>query len=147
MFAKRIIPCLDIKDGRVVKGVNFLGLRDAGDPVETAAAYSASGADEVVFWISTPPMRGAERWRSWPVGWRSSCPSPLRWGAASVQWRIFIFYCVRERIRFPTNSAAIDRPDLYRRRQRFGSQCVVVAIDARRRPGRFRLGRVSTVDG
>lgn len=49
MFAKRIIPCLDIKDGRVVKGVNFLGLRDAGDPVETAAAYSVSGADEVVF--------------------------------------------------------------------------------------------------
>ena len=49
MYAKRIIPCLDIKDGRVVKGINFLSLRDAGDPVETAAAYAAAGADEVVF--------------------------------------------------------------------------------------------------
>ncbi len=65
------------KTGRVVKGVNFLGLRDAGDPVETAAAY-ASGADEVVFWISTPPMRGGPPWWKWPPAWRRSCPSPLR---------------------------------------------------------------------
>ena len=67
MYAKRIIPCLDIKDGRVVKGVNFLGLRDAGDPVEVAKRYSDEGADEVVFLDITATH-----------GWRSSCPSPLR---------------------------------------------------------------------
>ncbi len=62
MFTKRIIPCLDVKDGRVVKGVNFVDLKDAGDPVEIAAAYDKAGADEVVFWILRLPAITGLRW-------------------------------------------------------------------------------------
>lgn len=83
MYAKRIIPCLDIKDGRVVKGVNFVDLRDAGDPVEVAAAYSREGADEVVFLDITATHEGRATVVVWPPGWPSSCPSPLRWAAVS----------------------------------------------------------------
>ena len=62
MLAKRIIPCLDVRDGRVVKGVNFVQIRDAGDPVELARYYSDQGADEIVFWILQPPVMAGPRW-------------------------------------------------------------------------------------
>ena len=65
MLTKRIIPCLDIKDGRTVKGVNFVDLRDAGDPVELAQRYAEEGADELVFWIFRPPNKRGRPWPSW----------------------------------------------------------------------------------
>src|SRR6056297_1922747 len=115
MLAKRIIPCLDVKDGRVVKGVNFVDLRDAGDPVEAAEAYCAQGADELTFLDITASSdnRGIIREI---VDIRNL----LNAGADKVS----------------INTAAVQRPELVREAaQRFGSQCIVVAIDARRVPG------------
>ena len=63
MLDKRIIPCLDVRDGKVVKGINFVGIREVGDPVECAEEYNRQGADEIVFWISPLPMSTARRWR------------------------------------------------------------------------------------
>ncbi|MCD8078337.1 MAG: imidazole glycerol phosphate synthase cyclase subunit [Lachnospiraceae bacterium] len=109
MFTKRIIPCLDVHAGRVVKGVNFVHLRDAGDPVEIAAAYDAAGADELVFLDIT---------------------------ASSEARNIMIDMVRREGAdKLSVNSSAINRPELISEAaDKFGSQCVVVAIDARRRP-------------
>ena len=134
MYAKRIIPCLDIKDGRVVKGVNFLGLRDAGDPVEVAAAYSEAGADEVVFLDITASHEGratvvelAAR-----VAEQLSIPFTVGGGIRTVE--DFRAVLLQGADKISINSAAIDRPELIREAAtRFGSQCVVVAIDARRR--------------
>lgn len=135
MFAKRIIPCLDIKDGRVVKGVNFLGLRDAGDPVETAAAYSASGADEVVFLDinASHEGRGTVAELAGRVAEQLTIPFTVGGGIRTVEdFRILLRQGADK---ISVNSAAIDRPALISEAaQRFGSQCVVVAIDARRRP-------------
>lgn len=134
MFAKRIIPCLDIKDGRVVKGVNFLGLRDAGDPVETAAAYSASGADEVVFLDinASHEGRGTVAELAGRVAEQLTIPFTVGGGIRTVEdFRILLRQGADK---ISVNSAAIDRPALISEAaQRFGSQCVVVAIDARRR--------------
>ena len=77
MFTKRIIPCLDVKNARVVKGVNFVNLKDAGDPVEVAKAYDAAGADEVVFLDITLLTRGPQWW-IWYGRWRRMCSSRLR---------------------------------------------------------------------
>ena len=134
MFTKRIIPCLDVKDGRVVKGVNFVQLKDAGDPVEIAAAYDAAGADEVVFLDITASSDA-----------RATVVDMVR----KVAERVFIPFTVGGGIRtvddfrallregadkISVNSAAIDRPELITEAaERFGSQCVVVAIDAKRR--------------
>ena len=134
MYAKRIIPCLDIKDGRVVKGVNFLGLRDAGDPVEVAAAYSESGADEVVFLDITATHEGrstvvdlAAR-----VAEQLSIPFTVGGGIRTVEDFREILRQGADKISI--NSAAIDHPELITQAaEKFGSQCVVVAIDARRR--------------
>ena len=134
MFAKRIIPCLDIKDGRVVKGVNFLGLRDAGDPVETAAAYSASGADEVVFLDinASHEGRGTVAELAGRVAEQLSIPFTVGGGIRSVEDFHILLRQGADKISI--NSAAIDRPGLISEAaQRFGSQCVVVAIDAKRR--------------
>ena len=76
MLAKRIIPCLDVRDGRVVKGVNFVNIRDAGDPVELAKYYSDQGADEIVFLDITATMRPAKRWPTWWSARRSGSLSP-----------------------------------------------------------------------
>lgn len=76
MLAKRIIPCLDVRDGRVVKGVNFVNIRDAGDPVELARFYSDQGADEIVFLDITATSDGGPQWRTWWSGLRSRCSSP-----------------------------------------------------------------------
>ncbi len=135
MFTKRIIPCLDVNKGRVVKGVNFVNLRDAGDPVEIARAYDAAGADELVFLDITASNEA-----------RDTVVDMVRAVAASV----FIPFTVGGGIRtvedfrrllregadkISVNSAAIDRPELIREAaEKFGSQCVVLAIDAKRRP-------------
>ncbi len=134
MFTKRIIPCLDVKDGRVVKGVNFVDLKDAGDPVEIAAAYDRAGADEVVFLDITASSDN-----------RNTVVDMVRQVAANV----FIPFTVGGGIRtvddfrmllregadkISINSSAINNPDLITEAaDKFGSQCVVVAIDAKRR--------------
>ena len=134
MFTKRIIPCLDVNNGRVVKGVNFVDLKDAGDPVEIAKAYDAAGADELVFLDITASCEE-----------RDTVVDMVRQVAANV----FIPFTVGGGIRtvddfkkllregadkISVNSAAIDRPELITEAaEKFGSQCVVVAIDAKRR--------------
>lgn len=134
MFTKRIIPCLDVNNGRVVKGVNFVNLRDAGDPVEIAAAYDKAGADEVVFLDITASSDA-----------RNTVVDMVRRVAETV----FIPFTVGGGIRtvedfkvllregadkISVNSAAIMRPELISEAaDKFGSQCVVVAIDAKRR--------------
>ena len=134
MFTKRIVPCLDVKDGRVVKGVNFVDLKDAGDPVEIAAAYDKAGADEVVFLDITASSNH-----------RNTVVDMVRQVAANV----FIPFTVGGGIRtvedfrvllregadkISINSSAINRPELISEAaDKFGSQCVVVAIDAKKR--------------
>ena len=134
MFTKRIIPCLDVKNGRVVKGVNFVDLKDAGDPVEIAKAYDKAGADEAGVprhhRLLRCPRGTVHRYGAPGGGKASSSPSP--WAAESVPWRISRRCSGRERTRFPINSAAINNPQLiHDAAQKFGSQCVVVAIDAK----------------
>ena len=134
MFTKRIIPCLDVHAGRVVKGINFVNLRDAGDPVEIAAAYDAAGADELVFLDITASSDA-----------RNTVVEMVR----RVAEKVFIPFTVGGGIRtvedfkvllregadkISVNSAAIMRPELISEAaDKFGSQCVVVAIDAKRR--------------
>ena len=135
MFTKRIIPCLDVHNGRVVKGVNFVNLRDAGDPVEIAAAYDLAGADEVVFLDITASSDA-----------RKTVVDLVR----RVAENVFIPFTVGGGIRtvddfrallregadkISINSSALNRPELITEAaDKFGSLCVVVAIDARRRP-------------
>ena len=134
MFTKRIIPCLDVHNGRVVKGVNFVNLRDAGDPVEIAAAYDKAGADELVFLDITASSDA-----------RNTVVDMVR----KVAEKVFIPFTVGGGIRtvedfkvllregadkISINSSAINTPELISQAaDKFGSQCVVVAIDARRR--------------
>lgn len=134
MFTKRIIPSLDVNDGRVVKGINFVNLRDAGDPVEVAAAYDKAGADEVVFLDITASSDH-----------RATVVDMVR----KVAEKVFIPFTVGGGIRtvedfkvllregadkISINSSAINTPELIgNAADKFGSQCVVVAIDARRR--------------
>ncbi len=149
MLAKRIIPCLDVKDGRVVKGVNFLNLRDAGDPVEQAAVYDREGADELVFLDITASHEN-----------RKTTLDMVRHVADSI----FIPFCVGGGIRtiedirdtllagadkISINSAAVKNPDLIDQGAwAFGSQCVVVAIDPKHIDGEWIVhingGRLST---
>ena len=135
MLCKRIIPCLDLKDGRVVKGVNFVSLRDAGDPVEAAKTYNAAGADEIVFLDITASADG--RKTKLDVISRASeqvfIPLTVGGGISSVEDFSVLLKCGADKI--AVNSAAIDNPGLILNAAlKFGSQCVVVAIDARRRP-------------
>ena len=135
MYAKRIIPCLDIKNGRVVKGVNFVNLRDAGDPVEVAAAYSEAGADEVVFLdiTATHEGRATVAQLAGRVAEQLSIPFTVGGGIRTVE--DFREILLQGADKISVNSAAIDRPQLISEAAaRYGSQCVVVAIDARRRP-------------
>ena len=150
MFTKRIIPCLDVNEGRVVKGVNFVNLRDAGDPVEIAGVYDREGADELVFLDITASSDN-----------RATVVDMVR----KVAEKVFIPFTVGGGIRtvedfrailregadkVSVNSAAINRPELISEAAlKFGSQCVVVAMDAKRRPeGGWTLylngGRVDT---
>lgn len=134
MYAKRIIPCLDIKDGRVVKGINFVSLRDAGDPVEVAAAYSDAGADEVVFLDITASneQRATVTALAARVAATLSIPFTVGGGIRTVEDFRAVLLSGADKV--SVNSAAIDRPALISEAaEKFGSQCVVVAIDAKRR--------------
>lgn len=136
MLCKRIIPCLDLKDGRVVKGVNFVSLRDAGDPVEAAKTYNAAGADEIVFLDITASADG--RKTRLDVISRASeqvfIPLTVGGGISSVEDFSALLSCGADKI--SVNSAAIDNPRLIPdAAMKFGSQCVVLAVDARRREG------------
>ncbi|MBE5847535.1 MAG: imidazole glycerol phosphate synthase subunit HisF [Lachnospiraceae bacterium] len=135
MFTKRIIPCLDVNGGRVVKGVNFVDLRDAGDPVEIASAYDKAGADELVFLdiTATSDARATVVDMVRRVAQQVFIPFTVGGGIRTVDdFKIML----REGAdKVSVNSSAIDRPELISdAAERFGSQCVVVAIDARRRP-------------
>ncbi len=134
MFTKRIIPCLDVNNGRVVKGVNFVNLRDAGDPVEIAAAYDKAGADEVVFLdiTASSDQRGTVVEMVRRVAENVFIPFTVGGGIRTVEdFKILL----REGAdKISVNSAAISRPELIAEAaDKFGSQCVVVAIDAKRR--------------
>lgn len=132
MLTKRIIPCLDIKDGRTVKGVNFVGLRDAGDPVELAARYAEEGADELVFLDITATVEKrktlVELVRH--VAAEINIPFTVGGGISSVADVSALLNAGADKISI--NSSAVKRPELINELAReFGSQCVVVAIDTR----------------
>ncbi|MFM8237154.1 MAG: imidazole glycerol phosphate synthase subunit HisF [Actinomycetota bacterium] len=134
MLAVRVIPCLDVDGGRVVKGVNFVDIRDAGDPVELAARYDAEGADELVFLDITASADGrdtmvhvVER-----VAEQVFIPFTVGGGVRRVEDVRRLLYAGAEKVSF--NTAAVEAPDVVRASaDEFGAQCVVVAIDARRR--------------
>lgn len=133
MLAKRIIPCLDVKNGRVVKGVNFVGLRDAGDPVELAKFYSAAGADEIVFLDITATSDGRDTIADVV---RRTCrsvfvPVTVGGGIRTVEDFRDILRAGADKI--SVNSAAVHNPSLVdAAAEKYGSQCVVIAIDSRR---------------
>lgn len=134
MYTKRIIPCLDIKDGRVVKGINFVNIKDAGDPVEVATAYDKAGADEVVFLDITASSdnRNTTVELVRKVAEKLFIPFTVGGGIRTVEdFRVLL----REGAdKISINSAAIMNPNLISEAaMKFGSQCVVVAIDAKRR--------------
>ena len=134
MHTKRIIPCLDVHGGRVVKGVNFVDLRDAGDPVEIAAAYDESGADELVFLdiTASSDARSIMIDMVRRVAEKVFIPFTVGGGIRSVEDFRAILREGADKI--SVNSSAIDRPELISEAaDKFGSQCVVVAIDARKR--------------
>ena len=143
MLARRIIPCLDVKDNRVVKGVNFVNLRDAGDPVELGARYSNEGADELVFLDITATIRSrktivelVER-----VAENVFIPFTVGGGIQTVEQMDELLRSGAEKV--SVNTAAVDNPNLLAEAsRRFGAQCVVLAIDARRskdRPGKWQV--------
>jgi imidazole glycerol-phosphate synthase subunit HisF len=138
MLAKRVIPCLDVKDGRVVKGVRFVNLRDAGDPVEAALAYDVQGADELVFLDITASHE--ERDVMLDVVRRTAegiyMPLTVGGGVRGVDDVRALLRAGADKISL--NTAALARPELiHEAAERFGSQCIVVAIDARRDPPRL----------
>lgn len=134
MHTKRIIPCLDVKDGRVVKGVNFVNFRDAGDPAEVAAAYDKAGADEVVFLDITASADSRSTQLDWvrKVASRVFIPFTVGGGIRTVDDFKLLLREGADKI--SVNSAAIMNPRLIAdAADKFGSQCVVVAIDAKKR--------------
>lgn len=134
MFTKRIIPCLDVHNGRVVKGVNFVNLQDAGDPVEIAAAYDAAGADELVFLDITASSDGRETVVDMVRKVASKVFIPFTVGGGIRTVDDFKMLLREGADKISVNSSAIDRPELISEAaDKFGSQCVVVAIDAKRR--------------
>lgn len=135
MLAKRIIPCLDVKDGRVVKGVNFVNIRDAGDPVELAKFYSNQGADEIVFLDITATSDARDTVADVVERTARQVFVPLTVGGGIRTLDDFQRLLRAGADKISVNSAAVkDNALLTRAAQRFGSQCVVLAIDARRRP-------------
>ena len=131
-LAKRIIPCLDVKDGETVKGVNFVGLRSAGDPVELGKAYSQAGADELVFLDITASFEGRKTFTEMVgrVAREINIPFTVGGGVNELQDVERLLYAGADKVSM--NSAALRRPDLIEETaRRFGSQVCVVAIDAR----------------
>ena len=141
MLAKRIIPCLDVTDGRVVKGTKFLELRDAGDPVECAKAYDRQGADELVFLDITASSDNRATMVSVVERTAEQCFMPLTVGGGIRAVEDFRTMLKAGADKVSINTSALQRPDLIREAARaFGSQCVVVAIDAKRDgPGKWRV--------
>jgi cyclase len=139
---KRIIPCLDVRDGRVVKGVNFVGLRDAGDPVELASRYDAEGADELVFLDITASHERREIITELAARCAEEVfiPFTIGGGLSSVDDVRLILTAGADKVTM--NTAAVQDPELVRRcAERFGAQCIVVAIDAKRVAGSGVEGR------
>jgi cyclase len=136
----RVVPCLDVDGGRVVKGVNFVGLRDAGDPVELAARYDAEGADELVFLDITASSDARDTMVDVArrVADEVFIPFTVGGGVRSVDDARRLLMAGAEKV--SVNTAAVERPELVGElAAEFGAQCVVVAIDARRRPGGDRF--------
>ena len=150
MLKLRVIPCLDVKDGRVVKGVNFVSLRDAGDPVEQAAVYDAAGADELTFLDITASSDNRDTILDvvHRTAERVFLPLTVGGGIRAVADMRRLLLAGADKCSI--NSAAISRPELVREgAEKFGSQCVVVAIDARQSaPGKWEVfshgGRTNT---
>ena len=139
MLTKRIIPCLDVKDGRVVKGIKFLNLKDAGDPAETAAAYDAQGADEVVFLDITASADSRNTQLSWVRDVASTLFIPFTVGGGIRTTDDFKAILREGADKIAVNSAALMNPDLISdAAMKFGSQCVVLAMDAKRIEGTDR---------
>ena len=132
MLTKRIIPCLDIKNGRTVKGVNFVDLRDAGDPVELAKNYVKLGADELVFLDISATLEGRKTMHDivLKVAEHINIPFTVGGGISSIEDVDDLLHCGADKISI--NSSAVKRPELINElSSKFGSQCIVVAIDAK----------------
>lgn len=149
MITKRIIPCLDVKDGRVVKGVNFKGLNDVSSPVELAAHYSKSGADELVFYDITASFEGRKLFTDILTEVASTIFIPLTVGGGINSAADFdrVLKCGADKV--SVNSGAINNPDLiYEAAKIYGSQCVVLSADIKRVGGEFHVfakgGRIDT---
>ena len=135
MLTKRIIPCLDVHEGRVVKGVNFVNLRDAGDPVEIAKAYDRAGADELVFLDITASSDNRQTVVDMVRRTAEQVFIPFTVGGGIRTVEDFRLLLRAGADKISVNSAAVDRPELIAEAaDKFGRQCVVAAIDARRRP-------------
>ena len=149
MIAKRIIPCLDVKNGRVVKGVNFEGIQDVADPVDMAHFYNDSGADELVFYDITASFEGRALFTDVLKRTASEIFIPLTVGGGINELSDFerVLSCGADKV--SVNSGAIRNPDLIEQAaKRYGNQCVVLSMDVKRVNGQFRLfakgGRVDT---
>ena len=149
MLTKRIIPCLDIKNGRTVKGVNFVNLRDAGDPVELAKIYAENGADELVFLdiSATEERRKTLTKLVLSVAEQVNIPFTVGGGISSVEDVDILLKCGADKVSI--NSSAIKRPELINElSSKFGNQCIVVAIDAKLIDGIWKVhlmgGKVPT---
>ena len=149
MITKRIIPCLDVKDGRVVKGVNFLGLADVSSPVKLAEYYSKCGADELVFYDITASAEGRALFTDIlrEVASKVFIPLTVGGGINTVDDFARVLNCGADKV--SVNSGAIRDPDLIpAAAERYGSQCVVISADVKRVDGEFRVfakgGRVDT---
>ena len=135
MLSKRIIPCLDVKDGRVVKGVNFVDLRDAGDPVEVAQRYDAEGADELTFLDITASHERRRIILDVVQKTAETVFMPLTVGGGVRENRDIRNLLNAGADKVSINTAAVNRPEFVKEAaERFGSQCIVVAIDAKRKP-------------
>ncbi|MCI8525656.1 MAG: imidazole glycerol phosphate synthase subunit HisF [Oscillospiraceae bacterium] len=149
MITKRIIPCLDVRDGRVVKGANFQGLRDVDSPVSLARRYSESGADELVFYDITASSEGRALFTDILTEVASTIFIPLTVGGGIRTVADFdrVLKCGADKV--SVNSGALDDPDLIEAAaKRYGDQCVVLSVDAKRVGGQFRVfakgGRADT---
>ncbi len=141
MLAVRIIPCLDVKDGRVVKGINFEGLRDAGDPVEQARLYDAQGADELCFLDISATQEGRGTMRAVVERVAEVCFMPVTVGGGIRELADIRSLLLAGADKVSINSAAVSRPEFVREAaQKFGSQCITVAIDAKSTgPNRYEI--------
>jgi cyclase len=140
MLTKRIIPCLDIKDGRTVKGINFVDLKDAGDPVELAKLYVENGADELVFLDISATLEGRKTMLDMvlKIAEQVNIPFTVGGGISSIEDVDILLKCGADKV--SVNSSAIKRPELITElSNKFGSQCIVVAIDAKLLNGKWKV--------